>query len=504
MRHYEPFGPDTVKRRLFVPARLSLASFGILILCISPTRGEPEGDVELLKLVAAAHQANRAKIRTWQGRAQVEVVRADANGVIMRDKQTVDFLSDRSRGVTRWKWKHDERYVRKGLEIEGHPVPDTLLETFDAMTTRGGFYRNAPAITTREGQRLNTFVIQPPEKARSGSYSDCFDPMWYLSGHMTKCTDDLLERLVFLYRRVKNEGISDIIATRRGDLVFLQLGDEHLSSRHTFDLSKGGNVVKYYAASDVETELREWTYEQVDGTWIPKTFTFSYNVKSPGTYGDTSRTRRVSFVDNILNDPIPVSEFALGALGYCHGQEVTDRRPKNPSVYSAGGNWEQKLALELQPLHPRAAYEELPLEFAEPLSGKPLPELSAPGIDIMPEQIADGIRLICFFDMNQRPSRNCITQLAKQAEQLKEKGTTVVAVQASKVSKNTLYDCIKENEIPFPVGMIQGDEEKTRFNWGVKSLPWLILTDTEHIVTAEGFGPDELDAKIEGAKNAKH
>jgi len=30
----------------------------------------------------------------------------------------------------------------------------------------------------------------------------------------------------------------------------------------------------------------------------------------------------------------------------------------------------------------------------------------------------------------------------------------------------------------------------------VKSLPWLILTDKEHIVIAEGFGLDELDEKI--------
>jgi hypothetical protein len=44
--------------------------------------------------------------------------------------------------------------------------------------------------------------------------------------------------------------------------------------------------------------------------------------------------------------------------------------------------------------------------------------------------------------------------------------------------------------------MIEGDEEKTRFNWGVRSLPWLIMTDKKHIVQAEGFGINELDEKI--------
>jgi hypothetical protein len=46
------------------------------------------------------------------------------------------------------------------------------------------------------------------------------------------------------------------------------------------------------------------------------------------------------------------------------------------------------------------------------------------------------------------------------------------------------------------VGMIEGEEEKVRFNWGVKSLPWLVLTDKKHIVRTEGFGIDELNVKI--------
>ena len=45
--------------------------------------------------------------------------------------------------------------------------------------------------------------------------------------------------------------------------------------------------------------------------------------------------------------------------------------------------------------------------------------------------------------------------------------------------------------------MIQNDVEKTRFTSGVKALPWLILTDKEHSVQAEGFSINELDGKIE-------
>jgi len=130
------------------------------------------------------------------------------------------------------------------------------------------------------------------------------------------------------------------------------------------------------------------------------------------------------------------------------------------------------------------------------LVGRPLPELKDLQINISPADASNKMILVCFWDMEQRPSRNCIMRLAKQAQQLKQKGVAVVAVQASKVDENALNEWLKKYNISFPVGMIQGDVEKNRFNWGVRSLPWLILTDTEHVVRAEGFGIHELDEKM--------
>jgi len=89
----------------------------------------------------------------------------------------------------------------------------------------------------------------------------------------------------------------------------------------------------------------------------------------------------------------------------------------------------------------------------------------------------------------------------EQAEQLKEKGVIVVAIQASEVNESTLTEWVKEYNIPFPVGMVADDAEKTRFAWGVRSLPWLILTDKHHIVRAEGFGLDEIGDRLESADN---
>jgi len=137
------------------------------------------------------------------------------------------------------------------------------------------------------------------------------------------------------------------------------------------------------------------------------------------------------------------------------------------------------------------------LQLTPSLIGKTLPELKNLGINLSPANVDDKIVLICFFDMNQRPSRNCMLQLRKKTKELKAKDVAVVAVQTSKVDENKLNDWIKKNNILFPVGMVQSNEEKIHFTWGVRSLPWLILTDTENIVRAEGFSIAELGNKCQ-------
>ena len=136
------------------------------------------------------------------------------------------------------------------------------------------------------------------------------------------------------------------------------------------------------------------------------------------------------------------------------------------------------------------------------LVGKSLPGLKDLGIVLSPADSDDKIIFICFFDMEQRPSRNCIAQLANKAEQLKEKGVVVTAVQASNVDQNKLDQWVNQNDILFSIGMIKDDAEKTKFTWGVRSLPWLILTDHKHIVRAEGFAFSELNDRIDEVQNS--
>ncbi|MHC4560829.1 MAG: carboxypeptidase regulatory-like domain-containing protein, partial [Planctomycetota bacterium] len=137
------------------------------------------------------------------------------------------------------------------------------------------------------------------------------------------------------------------------------------------------------------------------------------------------------------------------------------------------------------------------------LVGRPLPELKDLKINLSSADVSNKMILVCFWDMQQRPSRNCIIRLARQTQQLGQKGVIIVAVQASKIDENTLNQWVKKYNIPFAVGMIQGDEEKTKFSWGVRSLPWLILTDSKQVIRSGGFGINDLNEKIGGVANVE-
>ncbi|UCG58925.1 MAG: carboxypeptidase regulatory-like domain-containing protein, partial [Phycisphaerales bacterium] len=101
--------------------------------------------------------------------------------------------------------------------------------------------------------------------------------------------------------------------------------------------------------------------------------------------------------------------------------------------------------------------------------GKPLPDLGGMKIDFAPAQAPGKMILVCFFDMSQRPSRNCLRQLSARAQELKAQDVVVFAIQVLKIDKSALNEWVKTNNIPFPTGMVHGDEEEIRFAWGVKS-----------------------------------
>ncbi|UCF14336.1 MAG: hypothetical protein JSW59_13055, partial [Phycisphaerales bacterium] len=110
------------------------------------------------------------------------------------------------------------------------------------------------------------------------------------------------------------------------------------------------------------------------------------------------------------------------------------------------------------------------------VTGKPFPTFEGIEIGRLAERIKDTAILLCFFDMEKRPSRNCVQQLSAKKHELVEKDVVIVAIHASTNNRTKLNEWVKEHNIQMAVGTITSDIEKTKFTWGVRALPWLILT----------------------------
>ncbi len=132
-----------------------------------------------------------------------------------------------------------------------------------------------------------------------------------------------------------------------------------------------------------------------------------------------------------------------------------------------------------------------------PLLGKPLPSLADLSATLAPAQVDGKPLMVCFIDIDQRPCRQCVSQLAKQADTLATQGISLLVIQTSKVDMKPHETWLKQNRIATPIHVARDDVATKRSMWAVKALPWLILTDKNHVVRAEGFAIGDLDTVLQ-------
>ena len=210
-----------------------------------------------------------------------------------------------------------------------------------------------------------------------------------------------------------------------------------------------------------------------------------------------ARYRAVNRMLWIRNSPLIAQpgENEEDYQGRVHASKVaTDRRKHGKPPIKRAGQSEAAYQAALRAY--RAQQARNPTKHVS-LKGKPLPELKNLRIELPPDATPDKTILLCFLDMQQRPSRNCVLRLTKRARALKRKGVTVCVVQVSPIDRESFDEWVKKNSIPFPTGMIRSDYgEETLRDWGIQSMPWLVLTVPSHVVSAEGFGLAELSDKL--------
>ncbi len=309
----------------------SLLIGAILVSLALPAAGTFEDDVELLKVTALAQRDNIKRIATWEGSSSVEESNEDAKGVTIREASVFHFIYSRDHQATRWEWRGQSRYVRKGLTVGGRPVdPNWWSNWANEMRKGDGFYKYELGRITKEGQKGGTLVIWPSRKAEEGVYAYSFDPMWYLKGRVTAGADDLADLLMEYYEQSSDQSFRESDCTlkvnRDADLVIFETRGKDVLNRFVFDLSKGGSPIKVLIESSVGTQTREWTCEQRGDVWIPKSFTYTSQWLQPRPNGETKLTRKVTFTENVLNRPVAAAEFSLAKLGVKIGDPVSDHR----------------------------------------------------------------------------------------------------------------------------------------------------------------------------------
>ncbi|MBN2183496.1 MAG: hypothetical protein JW715_16415 [Sedimentisphaerales bacterium] len=142
---------------------------------------------------------------------------------------------------------------------------------------------------------------------------------------------------------------------------------------------------------------------------------------------------------------------------------------------------------------PRPKPPKQELSKAESKIGKSIPGFEKITFEaFQSEQAKDKALLVCFWDFDQRPSRQCIQSLEKQKDALLKKNIVVLAVHSGKKPEKEFRQWLKENNISLVCGTIEGDPYDTLLAWGARGLPWLILTDAKHIITKAGFNIEDL------------
>jgi protocatechuate 3,4-dioxygenase beta subunit len=212
-----------------------------------------------------------------------------------------------------------------------------------------------------------------------------------------------------------------------------------------------------------------------DGQPVPGAWINSSGERQPSLNLLTDAEGRFSF-DRVCAGEIRLSANVPGGGG--HG-----------AVVAEGGDTNIIIRVSVSP----SALAEVPRRAS--LEGKSLPDLTT--VNLASDAVPAGKQvLVCLADVEQRPSRRVLRLLAEQHDALRQKGVTVLAVQAAVTSTDSLKEWKDANPVPFAVGRVAEKSDKTKWALEVESFPWLILTDAQGRVTAEGFAFDELDAKL--------
>ena len=243
---------------------------------------------------------------------------------------TVQFVFDRARKSVRWnetleKWTK----IARGQE-DPQPVPQIL----NGMMTPEGLYRfgshGSPGNPAKRPLVLTIASLEDRHEGRMQPHLFDFNPLYYY--HRNSPHADLVGDLSQLIGRADDPRIAFIKVIREADQVTIDTGSGKAKSYYTISLSQGCNPIIHETTRPEITQEYRWTYELRDGIWLPKTWSETAHEKDRRDV-----KREVTFVENLVNQPIESAAFSLPRLGLQRGDKVQDRRTQPMNQYQYEG-----------------------------------------------------------------------------------------------------------------------------------------------------------------------
>jgi hypothetical protein len=258
---------------------------------------------------------------------------------------------------------------------------------------------------------------------------------------------------------------------------------------------------KPFEGKRLNISVENMRFKRIEGVWLPVEADIRYRGIFNGKGGNVESRTHTKLTEFILNP----DHDLLGSFTFGHipdGSPVKTYVDLNSGFFTAWDPlylWKTGARLVVDRKGQWVEYESakglLPVV-------KAVPDLRELELNIPPEKTKGKRILLIFCDLTEPASQKCVLELDRLSQSLEQKGILVAALHCSKANSNTSEARVQANRLELAVGTLRDVIPQILRAWRIDELPWLILTDTEGVITAEGFPLDRLAEKLEEMHNA--
>lgn len=267
------------------------------------------------------------------------------------------------------------------------------------------------------------------------------------------------------------------------------------------DPEHGHNIVKIEIERDDIAGLERFSesvkctrFKKVDDVWLPMEGETRRYWDWPGDHY-CEGTMSIKLEEIILNPdhnslgsfvPDDIRDGARTTFPFPFGHQVTKGSPLY--VWSKDPNFVVDEKGRVTRYDPNAS----PIKVV-----KTLPDLNHFDLKLDSDWAKDKMVLLYFWEIGEPNSERLARSLVRRQETLAKKGMEVIFVEACGATRAKLKLWAEKNKVGFPIGSFrERDVKPLRQNWVIEKLPWLVLTDKDHVVIAEGFALGQLNDRI--------